>query len=342
MSGGPREDAASDKSATAPRRPKASPLEVVAKQSLASSIRKRDAAGHKPPHECRVSVLQEPVDIGAVTGRPGFEGDRLHPGVRGSSSISMATSEDGRTAVVTVRAAVEVSPCDSGADECLAAHEEDTQEGVAVAFAAASAADSAAECSRCAPPLAVYVCVRARACAATARACGESTHATCRDVLERTWLPTRTAPVPRTHAAITTALSTHPVHRVLSHTTSQFLHEMFVVELRDSETGARRKAVFKPRVAGDSDGWHRAPIERVAYVLSRMLGMDWVPPTVYRSALDLDGRTFSQGGAMMHFVDGVQELGNVQEGDWGTPKEALLSDTRVLVRNGPLRACAFC
>lgn len=44
------------------------------------------------------------------------------------------------------------------------------------------------------------------------------------------------------------------------------------------------RAVFKPRVEGDAEGWHRAPIEWVAYELNLMLGMDYVPPVAYRQA----------------------------------------------------------
>ena len=43
-------------------------------------------------------------------------------------------------------------------------------------------------------------------------------------------------------------------------------------------TGAAIEAVFKPKIEGDGDGWHRASMEYVAYKLSRMLGMDLVPP----------------------------------------------------------------
>jgi hypothetical protein len=35
-------------------------------------------------------------------------------------------------------------------------------------------------------------------------------------------------------------------------------------------------------VTGNGDGWHRASMEFVAYRLSRVLGMDYVPPAAYR------------------------------------------------------------
>ncbi len=48
-------------------------------------------------------------------------------------------------------------------------------------------------------------------------------------------------------------------------------------------------ALFKPRAKGDWDGWHRAPIEWVAYQLGLMLGTDMVPPVGYRTGgVDVD------------------------------------------------------
>lgn len=55
-------------------------------------------------------------------------------------------------------------------------------------------------------------------------------------------------------------------------------------QLADPHMGRRVRAVFKPRVEGDAEGWHRAPIEWVAYELNLMLGMDYVPPVAYRQA----------------------------------------------------------
>ncbi len=56
-------------------------------------------------------------------------------------------------------------------------------------------------------------------------------------------------------------------------------------QLADQHSGRRVRAVFKPRVPGDADGWHRAPIEWVAYELNLLLGMDYVPPVAYRCAV---------------------------------------------------------
>jgi hypothetical protein len=54
------------------------------------------------------------------------------------------------------------------------------------------------------------------------------------------------------------------------------------LQLQDKVTGRRLRAIFKPRMLGDAGGWHRAPMEWVAYRLNLMLGMDLVPPVAYR------------------------------------------------------------
>jgi hypothetical protein len=91
------------------------------------------------------------------------------------------------------------------------------------------------------------------------------------------------------------------------------------------------QAMVKPRENGDFDGWHRTPIERVAYLLNLLLGLDYVPPTVYRQNLQVDGILYPYGGAIIYFVEGLQVLGDVPEDKWGVDKRMLLSDTRVLV-----------
>jgi hypothetical protein len=64
---------------------------------------------------------------------------------------------------------------------------------------------------------------------------------------------------------------------------SQFGHESFIVNLQDEVTGKRLRALFKPRIEGDADGWHRAPMEFAAYRLNLLLGLDYVPPVAYRT-----------------------------------------------------------
>lgn len=104
-------------------------------------------------------------------------------------------------------------------------------------------------------------------------------------------------------------------------------------------TGAAIEAVFKPKIEGDGDGWHRASMEYVAYKLSRMLGMDLVPPAAYRTGgIELDYKTFDEG-AFMYWVDDAKELEQVgdfgaatRDGCWGegVDPRVVLSDTRVL------------
>ena len=78
-------------------------------------------------------------------------------------------------------------------------------------------------------------------------------------------------------------------------------------------TGAAIEAVFKPKIEGDGDGWHRASMEYVAYKLSRMLGMDLVPPAASRRGAS--SSTTRREGAFMYWVDGAKELEQV--GDFG-------------------------
>jgi len=104
-------------------------------------------------------------------------------------------------------------------------------------------------------------------------------------------------------------------------------------------TGAAIECVFKPKIEGDGDGWHRASMEYVAYKLSRMLGMDLVPPAAYRTGgIELDYKTFDEG-AFMYWVDDAKELEQVgdfgaatRDGCWGegVDPRVVLSDTRVL------------
>lgn len=153
----------------------------------------------------------------------------------------------------------------------------------------------------------------------------------CRGAAKRVWRDTSATGAPLSHAAIERHLAAAAVHRVVSHDVSKFAHESYVLEIRDGASGLVSRALFKPRAEGDFDGWHRVTVERVAYALSRCLGMDAVPPCVYRDALTVEGRDFPNGGALIHYVDGARELGHVDCGDWGVGKAGLLSDTRVLV-----------
>lgn len=112
---------------------------------------------------------------------------------------------------------------------------------------------------------------------------------------------------------------------------SRFGHESFVVQLQDDQTGEKIDALFKPRAYGDAQGWHRAPVEWVAYELNLMLGMDLVPPVAYRRGrIELKCNHQFQEGAFVYYVRNTKELRRVPATGWGVPVAQLLSDTRIL------------
>ena len=57
-----------------------------------------------------------------------------------------------------------------------------------------------------------------------------------------------------------------------------------LLQLQDPQTAQRVRAIYKPRAYGDAGGWHRTPMEWVAYRLNVLLGLDYVPPVAYRQA----------------------------------------------------------
>jgi hypothetical protein len=123
---------------------------------------------------------------------------------------------------------------------------------------------------------------------------------------------------------------------------SQFGHESFVVNIQDEVTGKRLRALFKPRIEGDADGWHRAPMEWAAYRLNLLLGLDYVPPVAYRTGgvtftAKVDNENEKQvsyaEGAFLYFVEDAHQLRCFPEKQWGNPpepKDLLLSNTRIL------------
>lgn len=111
---------------------------------------------------------------------------------------------------------------------------------------------------------------------------------------------------------------------------SDFGHVSFVSQLRNRKTGVQIGAMVKPRIKGDADGWHRAPIEWVAYELNLLLGMDYVPPVVYRrGGIDVDWNHYEEG-AFIYWVPNCRQLKSVPASDWGVSVARLLSDTRIL------------
>jgi len=111
---------------------------------------------------------------------------------------------------------------------------------------------------------------------------------------------------------------------------SKFGHPSYFVTLQHPQTMKTLNAIFKPKVEGDGDGWHRASIEWVAYELNRMLGMDYVPPAAYRTGgVDVDYVHYEEG-AFILFVEQAKELQEAPSGSRGVPLSRLLSDTRIL------------
>jgi hypothetical protein len=105
------------------------------------------------------------------------------------------------------------------------------------------------------------------------------------------------------------------------------MNETFKVQIEHQ--GRRRWALFKPRSFGDGGGWNRVPMEAAMYKLSRVLGMDVVPPTAYRRNIDVDFRNFAEGSLML-WIDDAHNVLNVPEHEWSPQREAFSSDLRVL------------
>lgn len=110
---------------------------------------------------------------------------------------------------------------------------------------------------------------------------------------------------------------------------NQNAHDLWFVEVHNPSTNRTRKAVMKPREWGDHDGWGRSPMEFVAYRLNRMLGMDYVPPTVYRRGLKIKSHWIHEA-PLIHLVPNAQVLYETPENLWGLSKEAIQSDHRIL------------
>eukprot|EP00850_Spirogloea_muscicola_P023616 SM000372S13692 [mRNA] locus=s372:33945:37782:- [translate_table: standard] len=99
---------------------------------------------------------------------------------------------------------------------------------------------------------------------------------------------------------------------------------------RGGLSGNRIGAVFKPKVDGDAEGWHRAPMEWVAYELNLLLGMDYIPPVAYRrGGVEVDYKHFEEG-AFIYYVPNSKPLRKVAAANWGVPVATMLSDTRIL------------
>lgn len=74
----------------------------------------------------------------------------LHPGVHGSSSVSVDRFEDQQVAMVTIRAAVRLTPCSGGGSGACVVLEEEPRLDMAAAFASSVASQAANSCCKCA------------------------------------------------------------------------------------------------------------------------------------------------------------------------------------------------
>ena len=106
-------------------------------------------------------------------------------------------------------------------------------------------------------------------------------------------------------------------------------HDLWFVTLYNPETQRTRTALMKPREWGDHDGWARAPMEWVAYRLNRLLGMDYIPPTVYRYGFRANGHWIYEAPLIL-FVPEAETLFETEPTTWGQSKEAIQSDHRIL------------
>mmetsp|Transcript_16712 Transcript_16712/g.42855 ORF Transcript_16712/g.42855 Transcript_16712/m.42855 type:complete len:557 (-) Transcript_16712:206-1876(-) len=217
-----------------------------------------------------------------------------HPGTMASTKTSLARDFDTDSCMVTVQAVARLTSV-PGSDQAKPGGVEMPH---LVALAAQAAVNSAAELSR-----------------------------TLNTNLKAT---THTARRMNVHKHLRKVLLRGAIVQAESMGASEFGHESFRVELKDPDSEQIIKAIFKPRVAGDAQGWHRAPIEAVAYKLNLLLGMDHVPPVAYRTGgMDVDYHHFEEG-AFMYFAENASELKEHDPATWGIPKEVLLSDTRIL------------
>lgn len=72
-------------------------------------------------------------------------------------------------------------------------------------------------------------------------------------------------------------------------------------------------------------------MEAFTYQLNRLLGMDYVPPCVFKPCADVDWQHFELGGVFMYWAENGRELRNEAQDGWGKPRDEVLSDARVLV-----------
>jgi len=131
------------------------------------------------------------------------------------------------------------------------------------------------------------------------------------------------------HQEILTDLQNGTVTSARTGRANQNAHDLWFIELHNPATGRTRAAIMKPREWGDSDGWARAPMERVAYRLNRFLGLDYVPPTVYRYQIPVLTGQIAEA-PLIYYVPRASILYETPEASWGRSKTAIQSDNRIL------------
>ncbi|GJP29431.1 hypothetical protein CLOM_g16694 [Closterium sp. NIES-68] len=107
---------------------------------------------------------------------------------------------------------------------------------------------------------------------------------------------------------------------------------LFVVKLAAADGRSAVQALFRPAVAGDTRlRFQRAPAEWVAFKLSRLLGVDVVPPVALRQGVQIGTRRFAQG-TMMLLPSHVQPLSSVHPSRLRSPAMAptVVSSIRIL------------
>lgn len=132
------------------------------------------------------------------------------------------------------------------------------------------------------------------------------------------------------HAQVLSILKEGVVINVEERNVNQFDHVNYVVLLEHPKTRQRCRALFKPRILGDGEGWHRVPIEAAAYHLNLLLGMDNVPPAVFRKSCDVDWTRYEKGGVFIYWCTAGSPLDAVPASKWGCSPDVLLSNTRIL------------
>lgn len=106
-------------------------------------------------------------------------------------------------------------------------------------------------------------------------------------------------------------------------------NSLYLLEIKNENSGKTLRALFKPRFYGDGGGWNRPPMEYVSYRIGLLLGLDYIPPVSYRRNVTLGNMMFSEG-SIQYFVEGSKGLKNININEWGVKPELFLSNARIL------------